>query len=223
MSNYDDLRRQCRTLESRLDAKLTSYSRLAANIGRSDDLEASGSNDRWRDMEEEIDGLLEKLNEMNDHLSTLLNDPESPPSQSMTRTIQRHREVLSDYERDYTRTKANTKAALDRANLLSGVRNDIDAYKSSAAEALLSERGHIDNSHRMTDDILNQAYETRAEFGRQRSSLAGINTRMMGVISTMPGINSLISMIRSRRRRDSIIMGCVIGLCLVLLLSYMVQ
>lgn len=61
MSNYDDLRRQCRTLESRLDAKLTSYSRLAANIGRSDDLEASGSNDRWRDMEEEIDGLLEKV------------------------------------------------------------------------------------------------------------------------------------------------------------------
>lgn len=122
MPNYDDLRRQCRTLESRLDAKLTSYSRLAANIGRSDDVEASGSNDRWRDMEEEIDGLLEKvraqssrrkppayvraqLNEMNDHLSTLLNDPESPPSQSMTRTIQRHREVLSDYERDYTRTK----------------------------------------------------------------------------------------------------------------------
>ena len=42
---------------------------------------------------------------MNDHLARLLNDPDSPPSQSMTRTIQRHREVLSDYERDYARTK----------------------------------------------------------------------------------------------------------------------
>lgn len=28
------------------------------------------------------------------------------------------------------------------------------AYKSSAADALLSERGHIDNSHQMTDDML---------------------------------------------------------------------
>ena len=60
MSTYDNLRRQCRTLESLLDAKLTSYSRLAANAEQ-EDLEASGSADRWRDLEEEVDGLLEKV------------------------------------------------------------------------------------------------------------------------------------------------------------------
>ncbi|THH11591.1 hypothetical protein EW145_g533 [Phellinidium pouzarii] len=154
---------------------------LPTNIGHEDDLEANGSNDRWIDLEEEVDGLLEKLRETNDQLATLLNDPVSPPSQSMTRTIQRHRDVLSDFERDSSRTKANVKTALDRANLLSGVRNDIDAYKSSAAEALLTERGHIDSSHRMTDDILNQAYETRADIGRQRSVLGGMNARMAGI------------------------------------------
>ena len=56
MSTYDNLRRQCRTLESLLDAKLTSYSRLAANAEQ-EDLEASGSADRWRDLEEEALGL----------------------------------------------------------------------------------------------------------------------------------------------------------------------
>lgn len=61
MATYDDLRRQCRTLESLLDAKLASYLRLAANIGREADLEASGSSDRWVDLEEEVDGLLEKV------------------------------------------------------------------------------------------------------------------------------------------------------------------
>ncbi|KAI5121833.1 hypothetical protein M0805_003267 [Coniferiporia weirii] len=221
MSSYDILRRQCRTLESLLDTKLTSYSRLAANIGHEQDLEASGSSDRWADLEEEVDGLLEKLGQTNDQLAVLLNDPSSPPSPSMTRAIQRHRDVFNDYERDVARAKANVKSALDRANLLSGVRNDIDAYKSSAAEALLTERGHIDSSHRMTDDILDQAYETRAEFGRQRASLGGINARMVGVLNTMPGINSLLSLIKSRRRRDSIIIGCVIGLCIIFLLSYM--
>jgi len=30
----------------------------------------------------------------------------------------------------------------------------LSAYKSSAADSLLAERGRIDNSHRMTDDIL---------------------------------------------------------------------
>ena len=57
-------------------------------------------------------------------------------------------------------------------NLLSGVRNDIEygyqnlphggradnhpfsAHKSSAADMLLAERGRIDSSHQMTDEIL---------------------------------------------------------------------
>ncbi|THH13740.1 hypothetical protein EUX98_g9688 [Antrodiella citrinella] len=101
----------------------------------------------------------------------------------MQRAIQRHRDVYQDYSRELRRTKSNVQHALDQANLLSGVRNDIDAYKSSAADSLLAERGHIDNSHQMTDDMLAQAYETRAEFGRQRSTISGINARMQGVMS----------------------------------------
>lgn len=62
MSTYDSLRRECRTLESLLDTKLASYARLASTIGREPaDVEASGSADRWSDLEEEVDGLLEKV------------------------------------------------------------------------------------------------------------------------------------------------------------------
>jgi golgi SNAP receptor complex member 1 len=75
--------------------------------------------------------------------------------------------------------QGNVQAAVDHANLLSGVRNDIEsvlpcqslppglvyltpkflssAYKSSAAEALLVERGRIDSSHQMMDDTLEYA------------------------------------------------------------------
>lgn len=80
----------------------------------------------------------------------------------------------------------------------------LSAYKtahSTEEDQLLAERSRIDSSHRMTDDILmyglylrkgdiflllsayRQAQETRAEFGRQRSSILGMNTRMGGVIS----------------------------------------
>jgi Golgi SNAP receptor complex protein 1 len=119
------------------------------------------------------------------------------------------------------------------------------AHKSSAADMLLAERGRIDSSHQMTDEILEyvhpyylhdseltgwssfgftrQAYETRADFTRQRTTITGINTRMAGVLSTMPGINSILGMIKSRRRRDSIVVGCLIGVCLILLLSYITK
>lgn len=61
MSNYDQLHRQCRTLENLFDTKLTSYSQLVSTISRQpDDVEASGSSERWKDLELELDDLLEK-------------------------------------------------------------------------------------------------------------------------------------------------------------------
>jgi Golgi SNAP receptor complex protein 1 len=61
-ATYDSLHRQCRTLESLFDTKLTSYARLAATISRSGaeehDLEAGPS---WREAESEVGDLLEKV------------------------------------------------------------------------------------------------------------------------------------------------------------------
>jgi Golgi SNAP receptor complex protein 1 len=66
MSSFDSIRRQLRTLESLIDTKLSAYSRIAVTIANapsgsdSHDLE-SGPQERWSDMEEEIEGLLEKV------------------------------------------------------------------------------------------------------------------------------------------------------------------
>jgi len=67
MSNYDQLHRQARTLENLFDAKLTSYSQLAANLSRPQrerDIEATGSESRWKDLEIELDDLVEKVSSM---------------------------------------------------------------------------------------------------------------------------------------------------------------
>lgn len=130
MATYDSLHRQCRTLESLFDTKLTSYARLASTISRPgvEDVEAEGSTARVQDVEQDVQELLEKvssqsfkycltvsylhsamgapqLGEANDQLSTLANDTENPPSQSMLRAIQRHRDVYQDYVRELRRTK----------------------------------------------------------------------------------------------------------------------
>lgn len=51
--------------------------------------------------------------------------------------------------------------------------------------------------------------------------LASIESRMGRVVAQMPGINSLISMISSRRRRDTYILGGVVAFCVLLLLAYL--
>ena len=49
-----------------------------------------------------------QLEEINDKLSSLSNDPDNPPSTSMLRAIQRHREVYQDYSRELRRTKVGS-------------------------------------------------------------------------------------------------------------------
>jgi golgi SNAP receptor complex member 1 len=60
MSTYDTLHRECRTLEALVDTKLTTYGRMAVASTSSSDLESGSSNERWHDLEGELDDLLEK-------------------------------------------------------------------------------------------------------------------------------------------------------------------
>lgn len=76
----------------------------------------------------------------------------------MHHTAQRHVDILGDYSATFKRVQQNYKEAESRANLLGSVRDEISAFKSrqeaTDADQLLAERGHLDSSHRMTDDIL---------------------------------------------------------------------
>ncbi|EPQ30429.1 uncharacterized protein PFL1_01955 [Pseudozyma flocculosa PF-1] len=238
-TSWDALRRKTRNLESTIDARLTTYSQLASKIARSAEdsgggrhmaLDMSGggggagtAGDDEAELERELDDLLGQLSSSVDALTAVLDDPTQPPTSSQLHAVQRHREVLMDFTRDLRRSKTNVRHARDRRDLLGSVREDIDAYKAqhaSDADALLAERGHIDNSHQMMDRTLEQAYATRAEFGEQRTALEGISSRMGGAATQVPGLNSVITMIGRRRRRDSVIMGVLIGTCTVLLLMF---
>jgi len=78
---------------------------------------------------------------------------------------------------------------------------------------MLDERRRLDNSHNMTDSVLSQAYAINESFGLQRETLTSINRRIVGAASQVPGINSLIGRIGSKKRRDGIILGSFIAFC----------
>lgn len=123
MSKLDALRRQCRTLESLLDTKLSSYARLASAASTSNYSDLGST--RWDDIENEVEGLLEKvcnvagvsplvviltalnsqLRDTNNEMTSILDDPDAPPSQSTLHAVQRHRDILQDYLRDFAQTR----------------------------------------------------------------------------------------------------------------------
>ncbi|PWN54389.1 V-snare-domain-containing protein [Violaceomyces palustris] len=235
--SWETSRKRTRNLESTIDARLTTYSQLASRIASSsseidytaldmDGASFKGQDDEHKALENELDDLLNQLSSSVDELTSILDDPTVPPTTSQLHAIQRHREVLMDFTKDYRRSKTNVRHAIDRRDLMGTVRGDIDAYKArhaSDADALLAERGRIDNSHQMIDSTLDQAYATRADFASQGSMLNDISTRMGTTAAQVPGLNSIITLIGRRRRRDSVIMGCLIGTCTVLLLMFMTR
>lgn len=72
----------------------------------------------------------------------------------------------------------------------------------------------------MVDSVLAQAYATNEAFGMQRESLLGIQRRITGAAAQVPGINSLMQRIGSKKRRDGIILGTFIAFCCLMLLWF---
>ncbi|CAO1621637.1 unnamed protein product [Parajaminaea phylloscopi] len=235
---WEAARRTTRQLESQLDVKLTKYSSLASAIARGPDYDGStggmsaggdgsdSSADTALELEGEISTLLSNMHSSLASLTQMLDDPDVPPSTLQQHAVQRHREVLTDFERDFRACKDNVRHAIDRRELVGRVRGDINAYKAAHAsdqEALLAERGRLDNSHSMIDGTLEQAYATLTDFRSQRQVLNNVASRMSSTAAQVPALNGIMTMIGRRRRRDSVIMGLLIGSCTVLLLFYITR
>ena len=76
------------------------------------------------------------------------------------------------------------------------------------------------SSHNLADQAIKIAMDTQESLRFQRSLYKGINKRFLELGQKFPMLNSLIGRIQIRKRRDSLIMGVVIGFCIILILFY---
>lgn len=219
MSGWAQLRQQIRTLESQTESIFHTYSQFAS----APNLPEKPSEEQQRN-EAEIDDLLEKREALIAQLSRLLDSESSLSTSGLKQNnLSRHREVLTEHRGELKRLRSSIAEARDRQHLLTNVRGDIDAYRTSnpeqaEAEYMLQERGHLDQSHNVIDGIISQAYAINENFGIQRETLASINRRITSAAATIPGMNSLMQRIGAKRRRDGIILGCFIAFCFLMLL-----
>uniref|UniRef100_A0AAQ5Y2M6 Golgi SNAP receptor complex member 1 n=1 Tax=Amphiprion ocellaris TaxID=80972 RepID=A0AAQ5Y2M6_AMPOC len=224
-----DLRKQARQLENELDLKLVSFSKLCTSYSSSRDghrgdtsdttpLLNNSTQDRMFDtMSVEIEQLLAKLTAVNDKMAEYTNTPGTASlNAALMHTLQRHRDILQDYTHEFHKTKGNFLAIREREDLLGSVRKDIETYKSGSGvnnrrtELFLKEHEHLRNI----------AMATKENMTSQRGILKSIQSRVNTLANRFPTINNLIQRINLRKRRDSLILGSVIGVCTILLLLY---
>ncbi|KAI8813266.1 hypothetical protein BJ742DRAFT_672708 [Cladochytrium replicatum] len=237
LPNWDMLRKQARTLENEVEQRLVSYSRLSRssvtgagdfvalnmNGGSSSSIGPSGSASAEA-AELEIVELLKKLTTVVNAMGACLeNVPLSVPTNpSMMHMLQRHRDILYDYSKEFKKNKSKFAEAREHAELLSSIHDDISSYKAgmgvNSTDYLLTERGRIDNSHKLTDMVLEQAYDTRDALEKQRNTMFGSRVRMGSILGRFPALNNVIGRIGSRKRRETMIMAGVITFCLIVFL-----
>ncbi|XP_071484390.1 Golgi SNAP receptor complex member 1-like [Diadema antillarum] len=236
-NQWEDLRKKARQLENEIDLKLVSFSKLGTSFSTitsngfdSSDtsplLSASNSEHMFHTMAMEIEQLLNKLSDVNDRMADYAGSVSvASPSAALLHTLQRHRDILQDYTHEFHKTKANIEACREREELLGSVQREIDSYKSSSGlnrrtDLYLKENEHIRNSERIADETISVAMATKENLSSQKSTLKKISTSMNTMANRFPVLNSLIQRINLRKRRDSLILGGVIAVCLVLLLWY---
>ncbi|EDV22077.1 uncharacterized protein TRIADDRAFT_50669 [Trichoplax adhaerens] len=236
-NRWEESRRKARSLESTIDLKLVSFSRLGTNTNynirgtknesaqSSTPLLGDDSKHMVDTMALEIEQLLSKLQDVNDNMSDYVNAMgHASPNTTLVHTLQRHRDILQDYRQEFRKTRDNINTCREREELLGDVMNDIHRYKSAATnrktDLYLKENEHIRSSERLTDEAINMAMATKENLHSQRKMLGGITNRLSNVANRFPLVNSLIQRVNVRKRRDSIILGCVISTCIILLLLY---
>ncbi|KAL1891882.1 protein transport protein gos1 [Sporothrix stenoceras] len=221
-SGWTQLRQQVRSLESQTESSLHTYSQFSATS--SIPLKPS---EEEKQTEKKLEELLSKRENIIQKLTRILDsDPNLTASAVKQNNLALLREKYEEHRRDMSRLKVQLNHARDRVNLMAHVRQDINAHRAGGdgaeggltgeaaeAEYMLGERSRIDNSHDMVDSVLSQAYAVNENFGLQRETLTNINRRITLAASQVPGINTLIGRISSKKRRDGIIMGSFIAMC----------
>jgi len=228
-NNWEELRRQARQIENEIDSKLLAFAKLSSkdltyeSSTTSESASLLGStSDSFERVGSEIEALLNQLSDINNRMSQYSQQMQNA---SAVCTQQRHREILSDYTNEFRKTRENIEAQLAREQLLGSVKKDISDFKSASgasrkSELYAKENEHVRNSEIMIDEQITVAMRTRDTLFSQRNAVKSIQTQMTNLANRFPMINSLIGRINVRRRKDSIVIGCVIAVCMTFLLIY---
>ena len=190
--------------------------------------------ERFKDLSNDISTLINRLSSINDGLTDWAvqsSSSSTTPSAAIHHTLQRHKDILKDYQKEFNKTRSNVSAAIERHDLLDSVHKDISDYRMSNGssggnganrrmELLLKESEHARNSERMIDEHISIAVDARESLVNQRVAFKAIQTKLNDISNKFPMINNLVQKINLRKRRDTVILGCIIGLCILFLLWY---
>lgn len=182
----------------------------------------------------DMETLLTKLSAVLEAMSSLhsASTPASgivPTTASISHTLQRHSEILRDYQQEFRKTRATVLSARERANLLDGAdrlratSSSLDGNTATAGlDALYKEKASISAATSGADSAIATGLSLKEDLDRQRAMFASMVERMETMSESLPAVNRLIGQIKRKKKRDILIIGAVISTMLFITFSWKV-
>ncbi|KAJ2856653.1 protein transport protein gos1, partial [Coemansia erecta] len=205
---WEQLLRDVRELEMRFDTRIADYMKFvqptsprATISGRP--LKTANDRQSCMQVESEISTILGDL-------EAVISEMEETVQQQRgsSRVLERHQSMYADYQREFQRYKSNVQASVARSELLQGKSTAAaSAGDTSDRDRLVMERERIDQAHLDIDMVLDQAFSVRQDLDDQWSVIGGATSKMVDVTERIPGINLLLGRIRSRKRKEKVVLA----------------
>lgn len=180
-------------------------------------------------LQRDIDALFTRLNDAIDGMHACV---VARSGNANAYTLERFRTIYNEYDRDYRKAKELIGAATRRAQLLDMQRNESASSSSSSSstsglrprtELLLREQSSLGNSSRMADDAIAQVQAARANLQAQARTVMGAAGKLGTAAKKMPVINSLITSIGRKKKKDMIVIAVTLAVCMALMVMYTVR
>jgi Golgi SNAP receptor complex protein 1 len=210
MSTFNSVRPQALSLETQTATLLSKYSSFAMSP-------SSSATAEELKMERQVESVLQKREELLDNLSRISDTTPSLPTVKLQQLI-RHKEILQENWKQFIQLRSSITSERNKLNLLFNVNKSLDERKNiDEMDYINEESQRVNGMNNVTDDLIQRAYETRDSLLNQRSVLQRSSNKLLSTLGNIPGVNSLISKINTRRKRDAVILGLLISVCILLL------
>ncbi|KAI9474965.1 protein transport protein gos1 [Coemansia sp. RSA 990] len=208
---WDQLLRDVRELETGFDTRIAQYMQFVQPTSAQSPTTQQPSKQQCTQLETEIKTILGDLEAVISEMRETVQH-----QRGSARVLERHQSMFNDYTREFQRYQANVQSAMARAELLDG--RSEESADVTDRDRMVAERMRIDQAHTDIDMVLENAFSVHRELTEQRSIIGGATSRLVDVTERIPGINMLLGRIRSRKRKEKVVLACVIAICISILL-----
>lgn len=166
------------------------------------------------ELDESIEILLKDRERLVNGMTGSVDDDEALRSKYL-----KHKGLLNNDQKELNNLRSCINQERNRLNLLISVKKDLLASNFSSTQEYMNEESmRIDSQTGTMDKLIQEALNSKNQIVEQSNDiLFSSNSRAGNLLQKIPGIANLLSRINTRRKKNLVIMSCLIGVCTFLI------